>query len=416
MREATDNRRAVLFVGNYRPTIPLCREMRALGFETIVGVTDQAERGFAVSRFVSERWTHPCPETEPGQFLAALDRFVRSRADIANVIPVSEHVVKLLSAQRSRLYRGDIYVMAGAGLIGLCLDKERILRAAEAAGVSQAPFRVVGTLEEMAVAAREIGFPLVVRPVDPIMKFGARKILTVSDPTMLEAVLPMWPEGHERLIVQAHVAGRRHNLYFAAERGRMFRLAEVVTDRTNRYDGSGLAVAGRTVAPTPGLRRQTEALLETIGYTGIGCAQFLVDPRSGRSSFLEINPRIAGNHAIPFKAGLGLGAAMMDLHAGSPAGPLRLGTPGLRYAWSYGDFGGLAREIGAGRIGVAEAAAWASAAAGNAMTADFHLVWAWDDPAPAIEEILARAGAAARSVFSRIGARRRPPTRAVSAS
>ena len=381
---------SILLVGNYRPTIPLAREFRARGYRVIAGLTDAPERGYASSRHVSELWSHPDPEVDPRAFLEALNAFVATRPEIVAVIPVAEDIVTLLNAHRDRLRRSSNYAMMAPDLIDLCLDKGRMLALAETVGVPQAPFRIVDRHEELATACGGIGFPVAIRPLHSHRKFGSRKTLLCRDHDELTALLPAWPGGHDRLIVQARVVGRRHNVYFAARDGDVFRLLETVADRTDHWDGTGLAVAGRIIEPSPALRWATEALLRAMNYTGIGCAQFLVDPETGQSSFLEINPRIAGNHAIPAAAGLDLGPALLALTRGEPCGPVRIARAGRRYVWSYGDFGGLARDLAARRIGLGAALRWGMAAARDAVRADMHLTWSWHDPLPALDAVVGK--------------------------
>lgn len=387
---SAERKGSILLVGNYRPTIPLAREFRADGYRVIAGLTDAPERGYARSRYISELWSHPNPDVEPRAFLEALNAFVADRPDIAMVVPVAEDMVTLLNAHRHQLHRASDYAMMAPELIDLCLDKSRMLTLAETVGVPQAPFRVVDRHEELAKACDGIGFPVAIRPLHSHRKFGSRKTLLCRDHDELTTLLPAWPTGHDRLIVQARVVGRRHNVYFAARDGSVFRLLETVADRTDHWDGTGLAVAGRTVEPSPALRWATEALLRSMNYTGIGCAQFLVDPDTDRSSFLEINPRIAGNHAIPAAVGLDLGPALISLMRGEPCGPVRIGAGGRRYVWSYGDFGGLVRDLAARRIGLGTAVRWATTATVDAIRADMHITWSWRDPLPALDAVLGK--------------------------
>ena len=75
--------------------------------------------------------------------------------------------------------------------------------------------------------------------------------------------------------VEAHVSGPRHNVYFAARDGVWIDGVEVRAVRTDRLDDTGLAVEGVSVAATPALTEATAALLRVLGYTGVGCAQYL---------------------------------------------------------------------------------------------------------------------------------------------
>ena len=55
-----------------------------------------------------------------------------------------------------------------------------------------------------------------------------------------------------------------------------------------------------------------------------------------------------------------------------------------RYAWTYGDLGGLKGALASGEIGAFQAVAWLGRAAMTFWRADFHLSWDWRDPRPAL--------------------------------
>ncbi len=379
----------ILFIGNYRPTIPLIHEFAALGFRIITGVTDSSERGYEVSHFVSEKWFHSNPDQEPEQFIDELNQLLSERQDITFIMPVAEDMLLLIQSHLSNLVRSDAYVMVASDLIKLCLDKARILDFAEQIGVKQAPYKIVTNHMDLLKGAEEVGFPLVVRPTQPSMKFGSRKALLCKDMNELNHHLPNWPDEHLKLIVQKQFSGRRHNLYFAARDGALFRLLETVADRTDHADGTGLAVMGRTIAISGVLRNDTELLLKKMNYTGIGCAQFLVCETTKNHSFLEINPRIAGNHMLPTKAGLSLGPLLVALTKNIEIANLNstemiTAEPGLTYVWTYGDLGGCFRDWKNGRINFSSALKWGMLAIKDAVSADMHMTWSWHDPKPAI--------------------------------
>lgn len=381
--------RSILFIGNYRPTIPLIHEFNDLGFRIIVGVTNAPERGYSSSRFVSERWAHSNPDDEPERFIDELNHLITKRDDITYVMPVAEDMLVLIQAHLSNLVRPEAYAMVSFDLVDLCLDKARLLQFAEQAGIKQSPFTIVTDYPSLLSESEQIGFPVVVRPTHSSFKLDSRKALVCKSIDQLKLSLAEWPKEHKNLIVQKLFLGQRHNLYFAAKKGKIFRLLETVADRTDHADGTGLAVMGRTIKLSPPLRKDTEMLLSSMNYTGIGCAQFLMCSNSDTYSFLEINPRIAGNHMLPTKAGLSLGPMLLALsqHFDIPeinTKKVIVDEPGLTYVWTYGDLGGCFREWKNGRIGTGDALKWIGIALKDAFRADMHLTWSLQDPMPAL--------------------------------
>jgi biotin carboxylase len=374
-----DSRGSVLLLGNYRPTICLVRELKALGYRTVVG-RGGGEGGAERSRFTDEVWDHPPLGADPAAFVHALAALLGRRPEIRVVFPVAEAFVRAVSAARDRLPADRVYAIPDGTGIDVTLDKVAAYALAASVGVPVAPYAIVGSTAALRERSAAIGYPVVIRPLDSTRRLGDEKALIVRS----EAELPRWPPGQAALLVQRYATGRRHNLYFAAQAGRLVRLVEAVIDRTDRADDTGLAVEGRTVASAPDLTLFTERLTAALRYTGVGCAQFQVDRRTGAVSFLEVNPRIGGNHAIAAAAGLELGSLSIVLASpDAPAVPFVGGRAGLRYAWTYGDLRGFARALASG-LPPGSAVRWAVRLVRALVRADVHVTWRRDDPLPTL--------------------------------
>ena len=194
------------------------------------------------------------------------------------------------------------------------------------------------------------------------------------------------------MILQRKAQGIRHNLYFAALDGVMCRALHAVITRTDRIDGAGLAVDGITIEPDADLMRHTQAMLAELDYSGIGCAQFLVDEDSGVVSFLEINPRIAGNHAVPQHCGLDLGHFLVALSRGErdglADGDMRIGRAGVRYSWLAGDIDGLKSSLKRREISLLQAWSWLGKLIDTARGAELDMMLSRDDRLPGIITLL----------------------------
>jgi len=371
---------AVLLLGNYRPTICLVRELHALGYRTIVG-RGGGEGGAEYSRFTDETWNHP--PCDGDGFVRALAALLARRRDITVVFPVGEAFVRVVATARNRLPKDRIYAIPDAAVIDVTMDKVSAYALAGSVDVPVAPYAVVDSPPALRARCATIGYPVALRPLRAD-GFAGEKAVIVASEAALERVPAPWTRGRGGILAQRYVTGRRHNLYFAARKGRLVRLLEAVIERTDRLDDTGLAVEGRSIEPTPELVRYTERLAAALGYTGVGCAQFLVDPRSGVASFLEINPRIAGNHAIAEAGGLELAALSITLAAADPPDvPFVRGTPGLRYAWTYGDLRGLVGAV-AGGLALRPALRWSARLLHALFTTDVHVTWRRDDPLPTL--------------------------------
>lgn len=376
--------RSILLLGNYRPGLALARRLAEDGYRVIVG-SEGCEGGCEHSRFVAEIWEQSVGPGQGEAFVQALVGFCATRPEIAAVFPVSEDYVRLLARAEHQAALDDLppLIMVQPALVNACLDKLGMMTLAEKTGVPTAAFAQVDDPAAYAAALDRLGVPLVIRPAHSSNRIDGRKAVIVDDRAEADALTIDWTTQKQGLILQRKAEGVRHNFYFAAYRGQLVRCLHAVITRTDRVDDTGLAVEGVTIAPDPAIRAQTEALVAALDYTGIGCAQFLVDATNGTTSFLEINPRIAGNHAVPDYAGLDLGGFLLDLGLGrTPDLTPVTGMAGIRYVWTSGDMLAAKESWLRGEVSGATALVWLGRAVIAGIWANVHIVFSWSDPNP----------------------------------
>ena len=393
--------RSVIVVGNYRPSLTVVRALAAAGFHVIVGREGvcHAHR----SSQCTEIWDHP-PIAERGEFVAALHDFLDDRPDVAAVFPVSESAVVCVAGIAGDLPTSVRCVAPASETVDLCLDKPRFLALARETGVPVKPFAVASDLAVLHDFARSTGFPLVVRPLASGLRLLQRKALIIDSEAALTRQLAVWPAAHASLLVQEYARGTRYNLYFAARSGTVLASGLVRVLRTDRVDGTGLAVDGETLASEPVLGDFLERLVARLGYHGVGCAQFLFDRERNEAVLLELNPRLGANFAIVHAAGLQLANLACELH-GIDTPATATWQPGLRYAWLYGDLAGLAEELGSGALAFSGAARWLRDALVTQLRADVHLTFARSDPMPTMYTYGSALGVAMTRMSGRVRAR-----------
>jgi len=371
------SRPAALLIGDYRQTLTVARALAAHGMRVVLGQVTGRRSQTRHSRHVAETWAHPPIGDgflEP--FLAALERYRP-----AVVFPVGDVEISWLAGHRDRL--PDLAVAAAdPSITAECQDKTALMHRAAALGIPHAPFRLVANGTELAAAAEWVGLPCFVKPHDPLLRIFGAKGIRIDTLSKLQQSFAEWPAGHERLIVQRYDHGPRHNVYFAANRGELIGAVEVSILRTDRLDGTGLAVDGEAVPATPGLSEDTALLVRDLDYTGVGCTQFLV-AADGSRSFLELNPRLGANYVVAHAAGLDLASIAVDLAMGRDVAAPRLRT-GIRYAWTLGDLEGLKDAVRRKEVTASGVTRWLGAMIRTAWHADVHVTWRLSDPIPSL--------------------------------
>ncbi len=389
--QAISQARTALLLGNYRPALAVARSLTAAGYRIVVGAEGD-EGGCELSKHVAEVWDHPPLEDGADGFLEGLERFLELRFDIEIVVPISEEFVNLLADVGWTAPEGVVLVGPAHEVVRTCSDKIATLELTQEIGVRTLPFEIVTDHRALFEQAARTGYPVVVRPLGTTARLGHKKAVIAATPEDLIEDVPEWPEEHEELLLQQCASGLRHNIYFAAQDGRLIGVVASRIRRTNHPDGTGLAVRGETIEPPAALVRDTEALVGALDYTGIGLAQFIVDTETGDRCFLELNPRISGSHAVPDGAGVPLSAMAVDLAHGlniARPGSCLQGQSGLQYVWTSGALLGAKLAYLRGEIGLWKAFSFAVDAFADAFVADIHLVWSWSDPKPGIRALCA---------------------------
>ncbi|MBL4768025.1 MAG: hypothetical protein JKY94_09975 [Rhodobacteraceae bacterium] len=379
---------AVLLLGNYRPTMVLVRQMEQRGYRVIAGVEDY-DHGVVFSSFVDEIWDHPSLILCPQQFQAELDDLLDRRKDIEIVIPVAEEFVRHFATVKPSLPTNVSLTMSDPSLINICLDKVKMLELAEDCKVPVMPFKIATNLPELLNSVKKLQLPLVVRSLVSTKRLFGQKAVILNNERDLTEHFTDWPLEHSGLLLQCKAGGLRHNVYFSATRGKLCGYLHSRIERTDKLDGSGLAVDGITIQPMKELQVYTSALVGKLNYTGIGCAQFLVEESTGKSIFLEINPRIAGNHAVPEYCGLELGAFLLDMNDFNKADEKKLfyGQTGVRYSWLAGDLRGLKKALRDGEINAIGAFKWACRIVTTFWKSDLDMMINRYDPKPGLVSI-----------------------------
>ena len=375
-------RPAVLLLGNYRPTLPLSEMFSRRDMHVIAG-SEGCDHCAEYSRFVSEIWDHP-KVADAKRFLSALTKLLGERPEIGLVVPVEEAFVRFFAKHKTHLPEHVHIAMVDPQLAQTCLDKVALLNIAAGADIPVAPFRLVDSVDGMRAALDALSYPCVVRPEESSNRLYGHKALTVQSDEDRDRWFATWPAEQRALLVQRKVGGIRHNCYFAAQAGRISRYLHAIIIRTDRVDGSGLAVEGRTIAPDPAILEYSKKLVSELNYTGIGCIQYLVDEERGETHLLEINPRIAGNHVIPEYCGLGLAEFLVD----GADGDIRFGRPDVRYSWVAGDLEGFKSELLRGALGPGQALKWLGRIVRNAVRSDVDVMLNARDPLPGIVNLL----------------------------
>ncbi len=376
--------KSVLLLGNYRPSLTLARKLKKRGYNIIVS-SHGCDKSCDFSNAVSEIWDHSPLTSSPDLFIEEIYNFIDRRPDIVAIYLVAEEYVRLIAEHEDRFRPFPDIISMPAKVIKNCLDKHYMMKLALENDVPTAPFASVSGLKEFTQVAEDFGFPFVIRPIDSTKRLDGKKAIFIEDKQTFTDVIDTLKSEKIELLVQKKFTGKRRNIYFACEDGTLVKCLHAVINRTDSIDDTGLAVDGVTLSTNSELVEQTKRLLVALNYTGIGCAQYLVDCQTGETSFLEINPRIAGNHALPEYAGLELGSYLFDQARGKlPDQTPFMAKAGIHYCWTSGDLMGTKIAYLRGEINIASATKRCFQAVLSGLKSNVHMVFSLSDPKPGL--------------------------------
>ncbi|HVH66682.1 MAG TPA: hypothetical protein VM716_02340 [Gemmatimonadales bacterium] len=348
---------------------------------------------------MAEVWDHP-PVSDPRAWDDALQALCARREDIGIVFPVGEREIELAAPLAVRL--PVLVVVVAPAVLAVCRSKRALLALAAEVGVATGPWQTVDTPSALDQAFERVGLPAVLKPdryAGDTLGFKAAIIASAEEGRRLAGKLVFPACG---FVVQHLAPGVRHNVYFVARQGRLRGYLEVRILRTDRHDGTGLAVEGVSVAPNPVLLTWSEALVARLGYSGAGCAQFILDESTGSACFLEINARLGANCSAACACGLDLPRLFVESLLGVATEEPRPEI-GRHYAWLYGDLSGLAFSIRKGNLTWTQAVAWIVQATHAQIQARDHVTWTWRDPLPTLAMFAKLVRAFLRFVRRRLG-------------
>jgi D-aspartate ligase len=270
-------------------------------------------------------------------FVARLAELGDALGRPAPIFPTHDVWLNAIARRQGELGERFLYPFPSWDVLSRIQNKRMQLEAAEAAGVHIPATGHPRSAEEALAFARDLGFPVLVKPADPIefKRRHKRQAFRCANEAELETAYAR-AEAHEPM-VQELVPGGDDALYTLGS----------YLDATGRPLG---VFSGRKLRQTPrlvGTCRVGEALwvqevvdaglrlLAAVGYRGISQVEFKRDPRDGRVKLMEINPRLFQWHGLAAACGVDLPRLAYEDLLGLESGPASMNGRRRRWAITF---------------------------------------------------------------------------------
>ena len=342
-----------------------------------------AEERFAPghwSRFSKEQIRLAGAKADSEGYVERLSQVLR-KGEYDLVMPGSECSLLPISKWRNLIEPYACLALPPHEAVLRALDKSLLLGQATAAGLAPPRSFICSSDEEAHAAARELGFPLVAKPVRSVT-FSAgmirqHKAQVVDDANQFEAAIAAVGIP---LTLQEYVSNTTIVSCAAARvDGRLLGLTFARYART--YPSPvGSAALATTIAPPQPLTQQVEELLGLIGWGGIFELE-LLELGQDRFGVIDFNPRSFGWMGLAVGAGANLPALWCDYLFGrrsvSPDGA----RVGVHFRWEDADILNALARLRRGHL-------LSAAAVLRPHKRVVHAHFRIDDPAPLVARIL----------------------------
>jgi D-aspartate ligase len=338
--------------------------------------------GTAPSRVAPGFWSRHChgrrrvPDPRAGleAFLKALIELLASHRP-ALLVPGTDVSLLAVSLGRDRLKPHVRVVLPDHAVVQRCLSKLELLRYAEQAGLAAPDTIVCGDRGTARAAARQLGFPVLVKPATVVACSGDRLVRLASVLAVDEDALGPALAGNGPWLVQRRVSGSVQSIAGVAVDGGILGLVGAQYARTWPAAAGDGTFAETIVVPGDTIAAVTR-LLALLGWRGI--FQLELIEQDGRLATLDFNPRPYGSMALAQAAGVPLASLWCRWALGERPEPV-VATPGVRYRWGDADARLVGWALGSGRWDIA-------ATALRPQRSVTHAFFRRDDPLPLIAQ------------------------------
>ena len=323
-----------------------------------------------------------------GQAESAIDRLQRiidtERPDW--LLPTSDSTLLFVADHYARLSPLIKLACPDAPTILTVLDKNRTIDAAVRCGIEVPRTHRIESLARLREERGSLRFPLIAKPASKLAVASfklryyrewpelEREFLQNSD-FGRDCILQEYEPG-EGIGIEVLMASGCPKILFAHR-------------RLQEYPSTGgVSVVARSEELYPELVEKSILLLREIGWEGLAMVEYRYDRESGRATLMEVNGRVWGSIGLSVAAGIDYPFAAWQLAHGHDV-PQATYQPGVRARWTAGvmlrlhDLFVNPRSDGMPRPSALRELLLAV----RVFLPDTRdMLWAWDDPRPAISE------------------------------
>jgi len=390
MRIVTSERRfdALIVYAELRQSLVAVRSLGRRGLR--VAALEVDNRAGAVPTF-SSRWCEraliaPAHHDDARPFVDYLDRCLAELRPPV-LIASSDLTVDVVRRHRERLERYTRVALAPDAALAVAVNKERTLAVAHELGVGVPRGVPVTSAADVRSAVRELGVPLVVKPVESWVHGAAHpstrmtcKLATTADET--RAAVDELTQLGGAVLLQELLTGEREAVSLLYAGGEIYARFAQWAKRMQPPLG-GMSVFRQSIPLPRDLDDAAERLVRAIDLEGYSEVEFRRDA-TGKPRLMEINPRLSASVEVAVRAGVDFPHLLYQWASGQPITRVTGYRTGGWMRYLRGDFVTTLESLAQrGKPGIAPPLTALLDFAGAFFVPSGYDYFAWNDLAPA---------------------------------
>jgi predicted ATP-grasp superfamily ATP-dependent carboligase len=331
----------IVLDGNQRPALAITRSLGKRGIRVTVGAETDSSLS-SCSRFCAGSFAYPSPYQDPeGFFQVVLERTRGLRQAI--LLPVTDVTVSEILRRREEFAEGITIPFDGFDKYRLVSDKAWLVSQCRTLGLP-VPRSVLSTDYEdrgdVIVAAKALGFPLVIKPSHSRIRTETGWINTrvryARDEAELGDILSSEVFSRVPFILQERIQGPGVGIFLLMRDGVV--LARFAHRRLREKPPSGgVSVLSKSIDPPADAVDAATRLLAGVRWNGVAMVEFKIDERGGVARILEANARFWGSLELAVSAGVDFPYLLFRMATGERIGESTGYRVGLKMRWELGD-------------------------------------------------------------------------------
>ena len=323
-----------------RQTVTCLRELSHLGLG-VGAVACESDAGVAPG--LRSRWSRmqavvPDLAIDASRYtdalLALLDQYPARM-----ILPGHDGTIEAIRAQRAEFERKVIVPLASEAALDVAVSKARTLALGTTLGIAVPRSVAVEHIDDVAAAMREIGGPVVIKPVVSWVEsdgVGVR-LTSAAVRTVDEAkyALSYFLSSGGSAVFQQWLPGRREAVTMLYAQGHVRARFAQASHREYPVLG-GVSTFSESIPLTQDIARPAEELIRAMNLEGCSMVEFRRDSE-GRPALMEINPRMGGSVALPVACGMNFPQLVYAWASGAPISDVSGYRVGRRLRWLSGD-------------------------------------------------------------------------------